>query len=118
VGSPRQDGPIATLVREYGTWVRSHPIAFVFLAACWTAFYWKIFRFEKDVGAVLVSALAAATTVTAPWGVGAIVRSCSSLLPPRRLDFWMIVVAAVWTVLFVLVGELVSDLRSMPRLSP
>jgi hypothetical protein len=105
-------------VRDYGTWVRAHPLAFVFLAMCWTAFYWKIFRFGEDVGAVLVSALAAATTVTAPWGVGAIIRSCSSLFPPRKPDLWVIVVAAVWTVLFVLVGELVSDLRSMPRLSP
>jgi len=111
-----QDGPIATLVREYGTWVRDHPLAFVFLTAGWTAFYWKIFRFEQDVGAVLVSVLAAATTVTAPWGVGAIVRFLSSLLPPRRLNAWVIVVAAVWTILFLLVAELVSDLRSMPRL--
>jgi hypothetical protein len=111
-----QDGPIATLVREYGAWVRGHPFAFVLLTAGWTAFYWKIFRFEEDVGAVLVSALAAAATVTGPWGVGAIVRFFSSLLPPRRLNVWLIVVAAVWTILFVLVAELVSDLRSMPRL--
>jgi hypothetical protein len=113
-----QDGPIAILVREYGTWVRAHPIAFVFLAVGWTAFYWKIFGFGQDVGAVLVSALAAATTVTAPWGVGAIVGSCSSLFPPRKPTFRAIVVAAVWTVLFVLVGELVSDLRSMPHPLP
>jgi hypothetical protein len=111
-----QDGPITTLVREYGAWVRAHPFAFVLLAVGWTAFYWKVFKFESDAGAVLVSALASATTVTAPWGVGAIVKFCSSLVPPRKLNPWLIVVAAIWTVLFVLVAELVSDLRSMPHL--
>ena len=116
MGHTGQDGPIAVLVREYGTWVRAHPVAFVLLAAGWTAFYWKVFRFEADAGSVLVSGLAAATTVTAPWGVGAILRVCSSLFPPRKLNPWLIVAAAVWTLLFVLVAELVSDLRSMPRL--
>jgi hypothetical protein len=116
VPAPKRDGSIAALLQEYGGWVRDHPLAFMFLLAGWTAFYWKIFRFEEDMGAVLVSALAAATTVTGPWGVGAIVRSLSSLFPPRRTNLWIVIIAVVWSALFFLVAELVSDLRSMPRL--
>lgn len=103
-------------MRDYGVWVRAHPVAFLLLTVGWAIFYWKAFTFEAAMGAVLVSALAAATTVTAPWGIGAIVRFCSSLWPPRKVSPWLIVVAAIWTVLFVLVAELVSDLRSMPHL--
>lgn len=112
---PDQEGPITGLVRVYGDWVRAHPIGFLLLGVAWTAFYWKVFRFEEDWGAVVVSALAAATTVTAPWGLGAIVKSCSALFPPRGIKLWWIVVGVVWTILFVLVAELVSDVRSMPR---
>jgi hypothetical protein len=114
--SPVQEGPIAGLIRVYGKWVRAHPIGFVLLAGVWTVFYWKVFRFEEDWGAVVVSGLAAATTVTAPWGLGAIVKSCSGLFPPRRLNLWWILIGIVWAILFVLVAELITDLRSMPRL--
>lgn len=113
---PLEEGHIATLVRVYGQWVRAHPIGFVLLGVFWTAFYWKVFLFDAEWGAVVVSALAAATTVTAPWGLGSIVKSCSGLFPPRKMDLWWILVGVVWTILFVLVAELVSDLRSMPRL--
>jgi hypothetical protein len=82
----------------------------------WTAFYWKVFRFEEDWGAVVVSALAAATTVTAPWGLGAVVKSSSRIFSLRKPDLWWVVIGVVWTILFLLVAELVSDLRSMPRL--
>jgi len=111
-----QEGPVASLVRVYGTWVREHPVGFVLLGCIWTAFYWKVFRLDQEWGAVVVSALAAATTITAPWGLGAVVKSCSGLFPPRRIDVWAILIGIVWVILFVLVAELVSDVRSMPRL--
>ena len=113
---PIQEGPVASLVRVYGDWVRAHPVGFVLLGGIWTAFYWKVFRFDQEWGAVVVSALAAATTVTAPWGLGAVVKSCSVLFPPRKLNLWWVLIGVVWTILFVLVAELISDLRSMPRL--
>ena len=113
---PTDEGPVASLVRVYGSWVRAHPVGFVLLGGIWTVFYWKVFLFDKDWGAVVVSALAAATTVTAPWGLGAVVKSCSGLFPPRKVNLWWILIGVVWVILSVLVAELVSDLRSMPRL--
>lgn len=106
---------MAGLVGIYGNWVRAHPLGFVLLGGLWTVFYWNIFRFDTNWGAVVVSALAASTTVTAPWGLGGVVRSCSALFPPRKLNLWWVLVGAVWLLLFVLVAELISDLRSMPR---
>ena len=112
---PVQDGPVTSLVRVYGDWVRAHPLGFILLGCVWTAFYWKIFRFDREMGAVVVSALAAATTVSAPWGLGAVVKSCSSIFPPRKLNLWWVLIGIVWMILFVLVAELISDLRSMPH---